>query len=311
MLTTNEKTLNGKRIGIFGKGGSGKSTVTVLLAKAFREAGYPVSVLDADSTNIGLPQALGTVSPTPLLDYYGGMAFSGGVVTCPVDDPTPLAGADVALDDLPPCYHGRSPEGIHLFVAGKIGDKGPGAGCDGPVAKIARDFRPHFTGEEPVTLVDFKAGFEDLARGNIATLDWIIVVIDSTTAAVQMAVNMRDTVNQLKAGGKPATAHLETPELIEWANKLYREAQIKEVLFVLNKVRDEETELYLRHKLAAHEIEPIGVIYDDPAVSLAWLKGEVVGATAVKTEMTKIINALETDMAATSDHRAERAGTAR
>lgn len=130
-------------------------------------------------------------------------------------------------------------------------------------------------------LVDFEAGFEDLARGNIATLDWIIVVVDPTTAAVQMAVNMRDTVNQLKAGGKPATAHLEAPELIKWAYKLYREARIQDVLFVLNKVRDEETELYLRHKLAAHGIEPIGVIHDDPAVSLAWLRGEVVGETAV------------------------------
>jgi CO dehydrogenase nickel-insertion accessory protein CooC1 len=298
MLPINEKTLYGKRIGIFGKGGSGKSTVTVLLAKAFRGAGYPVAVLDADSTNIGLPQAMGTVSPAPLLDYYGGMAFSGGAVTCPVDDPTPLAGADVALDDLPACYHGRSPEGIHLFVAGKIGDKGPGAGCDGPVAKIARDFSPRFTGDAPVMLIDFKAGFEDLARGNIATLDWIIVVVDPTTAGVQMAVNMRDTVNQLKAGGQPATAHLETPELIEWAYKLYREAHIKAVLFVLNKVRDAETERYLRHKLAAHGIEPVGVIHDDLAVSLAWLRGDVVGETAVETAVptaaSQIIHALET-----------------
>lgn len=293
MLSKEEKPLSGKRIGIFGKGGSGKSTVTVLLARALIKAGYAVSVLDADSTNIGLAQALGTVAPAPLLDYYGGMAFSGGAVTCPVDDPAPLADANVAIDDLPAVYHGRSPKGIHLFVAGKIGDKGPGAGCDGPVAKIARDFSPHFTNEEPVMLVDFKAGFEDLARGNIATLDWIIVVIDPTTAAVQMAINMRDTVNQLKAGGKPATAHLEGPELIEWAYKLYREARIQDVSFVLNKVRDEETETYLRHKLAEHGIEPMGMIGDESAVSLAWLRGDAFGETAVKTEMSSMIKTLE------------------
>jgi CO dehydrogenase nickel-insertion accessory protein CooC1 len=294
MLATNSKILSGKRIGIFGKGGSGKSTVAILLARALKDAGYAVVVLDADSTNVGLPQALGAATPAPLLDYYGGMIFSGGAVTCPVDDPTPLAGAKVTVDALPAQYHARSPEGIHLFVAGKIGDKGPGAGCDGPVAKIARDFRPQFPAAEPVTVVDFKAGFEDLARGNIATLDWIVVVIDPTTAAVQMAINLRDTVEQIKAGGRPATAHLEHPDLVEWANKLYREAQIKDVLFILNKVQDAETEAYLRRKLAAHGIEPVGVIHVEPVLAVAWLKGEPLAETAVQDEINRIIDALET-----------------
>jgi len=46
--------LNGKRIGLFGKGGAGNSTVIVLLDRALCEYGYSVCVLDADSTNIGL-----------------------------------------------------------------------------------------------------------------------------------------------------------------------------------------------------------------------------------------------------------------
>jgi Mrp family chromosome partitioning ATPase len=40
-----EQGLSGKRIGIFGKGGSGKSTVAVLLAKALRKAGYELSLI--------------------------------------------------------------------------------------------------------------------------------------------------------------------------------------------------------------------------------------------------------------------------
>jgi CO dehydrogenase nickel-insertion accessory protein CooC1 len=55
----NMRPLDGLRIGVFGKGGSGKSTVTVFLAAALREAGYSVVVLDADSTNHGLAAALG------------------------------------------------------------------------------------------------------------------------------------------------------------------------------------------------------------------------------------------------------------
>jgi len=57
------KKLAGKKIGILGKGGSGKSTITVLLAKALRKHGYDVCVLDADSANIGLHQALGIDKP--------------------------------------------------------------------------------------------------------------------------------------------------------------------------------------------------------------------------------------------------------
>lgn len=294
MSVKSKKVLNGKRIGIFGKGGCGKSTVAVLLAKALRNVGYDVCLLDADSTNVGLSRALGADrDPAPLLDYYGGMVFSGGLVTCPVDDPTPLVGAHVSADELPDAYHENTPEGIHLFVAGKMGDKGPGAGCDGPIAKIARDFRPDFAGESPVTLVDYKAGFEDSARGNIISLDWIVVVVDPTSAAIQMAIHMRDMVDQLKAGGLPATAHLEHPALVELVNQLYREARVKGVLFILNRIRDEETEQYIRNKLAEHGIKPIGTIHDDPSLSTAWLKGVPLAERSTKVEVEDIIEALE------------------
>jgi CO dehydrogenase nickel-insertion accessory protein CooC1 len=178
-------------------------------------------------------------------------------------------------------------------MAGKMGDKGPGAGCDGPIAKIARDFSAQFEGEQPVTLVDFKAGFEDSARGNIVSLDWIIVVVDPTVAAVQMAINMKEMVDQLQAGGMPATAHLEHFDLVELAHQLYRDADIKGVLFILNKVRDELTEQFLRDTLAKEEIEPLGVIHDTPALSMAWLMGEPLIKTPAQAEAIRIVEAME------------------
>jgi CO dehydrogenase maturation factor len=282
MSKNDHKTLNGKRIGIFGKGGSGKSTVTALLARKLSQEGYPVCVLDADSTNVGLPQALGMDQPRrTLLDYYGGMVFSGGSVTCPVDDPTPLENAEISLDDLPPQYYTQSENGLTLLIAGKIGDLGPGAGCDGPVAKIARDLIVHRRNANPVTLIDFKAGFEDSARGAVTGLDWVLMVIDPTSASLQMAVNMRDMVEKIKADQLPATAHLESAGMVALANKIFKDAKINDIFFILNRIPDPEVESYLREKLKENDIDPIAVIHEDPSIPIAWLKGE-----SITTEKT-------------------------
>lgn len=291
--TSGEKNLLGKRFGILGKGGSGKSTVAVLLTKAIRDLGYKVCLLDADSTNVGLAQALGFErSPETLLEYFGGMVFSGGSVTCPVDDPTPLPDADIFVDKIPPHFFVQNDE-ITLLAAGKIGALGPGAGCDGPIAKIARDIHIYINGEPVVTLVDFKAGFEDTARGAITSLDWAIVVVDPTLAAIEMASDMCDMVARMKAMELPATLHLDDPELVALANKIFVETKIKGVLTILNKVQNTEVKNYLCRELSTRSIEPIGIIYEDPLMSLRWLRGKPLKGSEVEREAQNIAKALE------------------
>jgi CO dehydrogenase maturation factor len=293
-MTEKMKILTGKRIGVFGKGGSGKSTAVVLLAKTLSDHGYTICVLDADSTNVGLHQALGLdESPVSLMDYFGGTVFGGGTVTCPVDDPTPLAGAEITLDRLPSRYYVQTQGGMVFLTAGKIGDQGPGAGCDGPISKIARDLRVVVEGEDPVTLVDFKAGFEDSARGVITTLDWAIVIVDPTSASLQMAANMKELVDQIKAGILPATAHLDSPDLVAMANRVFKEATIKSVFFVLSKIEDEATEAYLREKLEEKGISTIGIIHRSPSISFSWLKGLPLDVTETKEDLQRIVEELE------------------
>jgi len=290
-------TLAGKRIGIFGKGGAGKSTVVVLIAKVLRTLGYQVCILDADSTNVGLSRALGIhQTPKTLLDYYGGMVFNGGVVTCPVDDPTPLQGAEIHFEELPPQYYALNKDGIVLMIAGKIGSRGPGAGCDGPISKIARDIILHRKGQEPVTLIDFKAGFEDSARGAVTSLDWAIVIIDPTTASVEIAANMRDMVQQIRDDTLPATAHLENPDMVSLANKIFADSKIEGVFFVLNKVPNAETENYLREKLLDKDITPLGAIHEDPTISVAWLKGNPLQAEVVIGEVQLVLDKMIKDV---------------
>jgi CO dehydrogenase nickel-insertion accessory protein CooC1 len=263
------------------------------LAKVLRDRGYEVCVLDADSTNVGVHQTMGLdESPVPLMEYYGGTVFSGGAVTCPVDDPTSLPKAEVFLDQLSQKYV-QSRDGISLLVAGKIGGQGPGAGCDGPVSKIARDLKIHQHGEHLLTLVDFKAGIEDSARGVITSLDWAIVVIDPTNASIQMAADMKYMVDQIRAGVLPATDHLQDPELVETAKRVFREANIKDVLYVLNRVRDKEMESYMRRRLEEKGVEPIGVIHEDTSIAMAWLEGTLLDETAVRQDTESIIRGLE------------------
>ncbi|MEX1276695.1 MAG: P-loop NTPase [Bacteroidota bacterium] len=266
--------LKGKRLGIFGKGGAGKSTVTVLLANALAARGYGVIVLDADSTNEGIHRALGLQrAPRPLLDHFGGMVFSGGAVTCPVDDPTPLPGADISLREIGSKYYAVSANGVVVFSAGKVSEMGAGAGCDGPVSKIVRDVRITGLVPEPITLIDFKAGFEDVARGVITSVDRALVVVDPSVAALMMAVRMKHTVELMKAGQRPATGHLDNPQLVDFANRLFRQARIQDVRVILNRVNGAPTESYLRRELLKERIEPIGVLPENHRIAEAWLKG--------------------------------------
>lgn len=291
---TNSKPLAGHRIGLFGRGGSGKSTTTVFLATALTEAGYPATVLDADSTNEGLARAMGADhAPDSLLDWLGGTVFSGGPVTCPVDDPVPLAGARINLEQLPSRFCCSTPNGPLLFQAGKMGPLGPGAGCDGPMTKIARDFVLQTKGLPPVTVVDFKAGIEDASRGVITSLDWLVMVIDPTYAAVRAAVTMQRLVRQMQAGHRPATRHLPSPELVELTEATYRNARTKGVVCVLNKIPDAVTAQQLAQALSREGLQPAASIPEDPQLRQAWLQGSPLRSEAARAEAGKLVRTLE------------------
>jgi CO dehydrogenase nickel-insertion accessory protein CooC1 len=294
ITTTDRKHLNGQKIGVLGKGGAGKSTVVVLLAQALLRAGYTVCILDADSTNIGLNRALGLERPpAPLIEYFGGMVFSGGSVTCPVDDPSPLDGADVSPADLPAEYVARIGPRLYFLSAGKLGGEGAGAGCDGPIAKIARDLRLRGDAEPVVTLVDFKAGIEDSARGVVIGFDQVVVVVDPTQASLFLAGHLKQMVDGLRAGRLPATAHLERSDLVVLANRLYREARLQGACFVLNRFPTERAASYAIRLLADDGIDVSGIIRPDPEIAEAWLTGASISLAGPHPDVEAIVEALE------------------
>ncbi|MBD3298932.1 MAG: P-loop NTPase [candidate division Zixibacteria bacterium] len=286
--------LSGFRLGIFGKGGSGKSTVTVLLANQLQTQGYAVNLVDADSTNVGLHHALGLDRPPdPLIDYFGGMVFSGGAVTCPVDDPAPLAGANLSLNSLPENYWARTPSGVILLTLGKISDKGPGAGCDGPIAKIARDLTITTDHPSPVTLIDFKAGFEDSARGVLSRIDLALVVVDPSIAAVEMALSMKRMINDIRDGAVPATAHLDDVNQVTTANKVFSETTTRDVAVVLNRIATSSAEDIICDRLDDYGVPVLGVIEHSETISNAWMLGEPLDLLPQMDAMELVVARLE------------------
>jgi len=264
----------GNKIGFVGKGGAGKSTTVALLAMALKRRGHDVCVLDTDSTNEGLHSALGIAeSPRPLIDHFGGMVFQGGTVTCPADDPTLLDQADVELSDLPPECAATNEAGLVFMTVGKLVDFGVGAGCDGPLVKIARDLVVRRNGTPMTMLVDLKAGIEDTSRGVIVGMDEVVVVCDPTATGLGVARSMRRLVDDLERGAEPATRHIESPQLAELARDLFRRSRLHQMTVILNRVPDLQTERYMRSVLQGWHIEPIGALPDVPEIRDAWLRG--------------------------------------
>lgn len=286
--------LAGEKIAFIGKGGSGKSTCLILLARAMQRRGYEVCVLDTDSTNVGLHAALGIARPPkPLIDHFGGMVFLGGQVTCPVDDPTPLLNPQIDLADLPAEYLSRSAEGIVLLGAGKLADFGVGSGCDGPLVKIARDLILMHHGRPMLTLVDLKAGIEDTARGVLVGMDQAIVVTDPSTAGIGIAVYMSQLIGRLQAGAEPATHHLESAELADVARKRFSESRLAAVHVILNRVIDEDEEQEVHRMLDEHGIEPIAVIPHQTALRRAWLRSQPLPTADLADEVDRAVGHID------------------
>jgi CO dehydrogenase nickel-insertion accessory protein CooC1 len=100
-------------------------------------------------------------------------------------------------------------------------------------------------------------------------------------------------VREIEAGTPPATQHLEFPELVALARRLFRDATIKGVCFVLNNVADAETEDYLRQQLAEEGLEPLGVIHRNLTITRAWLRGEAIAGNGYARDADRLVTALE------------------
>jgi CO dehydrogenase maturation factor len=244
------------KLGVVGKGGVGKTTVSGLLARAYAEQGRQVVAIDTDSNpNLGLSLglSLAETDAVPVLPRSAVVGTGGGV----------------AASSLLSEYGRATPAGPTLLSAIKVAEAGAGCTCSGHAT--VRSLLTDALSEVDVALVDMEAGLEHLSRsgGTLAHADLLLVVCEPTRKSVLTAAR---------------TAALAA------------ELGIPEVLAVGNKARMPEDSAFFADALAAEGIELAGVLPYDPAVAAADRAGETglqPVAPEVQQSLEQVLSALD------------------
>lgn len=185
------------KIMICGKGGSGKTALTVLMARVLTEK-YRVYIVDSDESNILLPKLLGVNPPTPLIEYIGGKTSEEELEKKELDITKILskAGSGVRLSLLPDKYISYSEENIGLITIGKVREYGEGCAC--PFNILTRIVLKNLVLEEDeIVLVDTDAGIEHVGRRLEEVVDCLVIIIDPTAESVRLAVLLKDVASKL------------------------------------------------------------------------------------------------------------------
>lgn len=238
------------KISVCGKGGSGKTVVTTLLAHALRGRGYRALVVDSDESNSGLHRLLGfDRAPVPLVELVGGKqevknAFPKDRSLQSAMGTNVLVQDRIPLGDLPPEYV-VSRDGVSLVAVGKILQSLEGCAC--PMGVLSREFlrKLHLEADE-VAIVDMEAGVEHFGRGVESSIDAVLMVVDPSFESVQLA---------------------------ERVNGMTAEIGISRRWALLNKIASDDISLKLKQELSGRDVDVIGSIRYDSKIFDACLAG--------------------------------------
>ena len=174
---------------VCGKGGSGKSTISVLIATAMKNRGRKVLLIDADESNAGLHRLLGVSQPTIFMDSFGGKkGFKAKLNNKENDEFLNLP--KMTLNDIPEECLAHS-DGITLLAIGKIHTHGEGCAC--PIGVLSKTVLSKLVlNNDDVVIIDAEAGVEHFGRGIDTNCDLVIGVVDPSYESFVLAKKMQE-----------------------------------------------------------------------------------------------------------------------
>jgi len=179
------------KIMICGKGGCGKSTLTVLLARALADTGKKILVVDADESNLCLHRLLGANQPEILMDAMGGRQGTREKLQQAADHhhEDDFFKQIMTFDNLPSeCL--AEVDGIKLLVVGKI--KAFGEGCACMIGGISKAVLSRLQEkDDEIVVIDAEAGLEHFGRQVDKSCDLVICIVDPSYESIQMAGRTR------------------------------------------------------------------------------------------------------------------------
>ncbi len=248
-----------KKWAVTGKGGTGKSTITALIANCLREEGFRVLVIDTDESNPGMQRKFGfEEEPKPLLHLLSRFAIGE-----PEPDTEWLTKDEITFDDIPPEYVLES-DNLKFMMVGKI--ENPFQGCACTMTDITKELLGKFkVRDKEVVLVDTEAGVESFGRGLERNMDTVLIIVEPSYESVNLAGKI-----DFMADG----------------------IGVSTVRAICNKVPSEEINQQLIKQLTQKEVKVIGTVFVDPKVSETNFTGEPLGESQAKEEVRKIVRSL-------------------
>jgi len=166
------------RVGVSGKGGVGKTTISAVLARTLARRGHVVIAIDCDSdpnlaVGIGLGED-GAARLRPALDQSG---------------LTPATPVGLTPKEFLAAYGEAGPDGVTVLLGSRV--ERAGVGCMGGAKGYVRDFITYIGVDLPGASVvaDMEAGLEHLSQsgGALRDVDLLLVVIQPSAKVLMTA----------------------------------------------------------------------------------------------------------------------------